>query len=278
MYNAFLEIEKLYKQEEENVSLDDDYVENELENLIQNKTEEINNYKDKLLERLKSVTKNIDTTSENDISMIERQLEKYNNVPVLKEEYDSAVSALEQRKNYFKQLKVDNANDITSNLSKLEKSLDKTELDNIKKSIDDLEDDFYDNYRTDWENAITKIEEKIKEKEISDYKKSCKSLNYKNVLRSPDEYKNTKAYWFGEVVQVVGYGYYRVNVDCKKYQYISGYSCSNTLYVYYGGDINLIDDDMVKMWGYMNGNKTYTTVLNSSVTVPYFVAEYVTIQ
>ncbi len=278
LHNAFIEVEKSYTQKEENISSDENYVENELQKLIQNKTEEINSYKDKIVEQLNDIIKTIDNASEPETRMIEKELEKYASVSIIKEEYNNANSLLETRKNHFKQIKIDKANDITSKLSEIEKSLDKTELANIKETINNLKDSFYDSYKTEWQNTITKIEDKIKEKEISDYKNSCKNLNYKNVLRTPDDYKYTKAYWFGKVVQVVGSGFYRISVDCKKYQYISGYSCSNTLYVYYSGDENLIEDDMVKMWGYMNGNKTYTTIWDSTVTIPYFVAEYLTLQ
>lgn len=278
LHNAFIEVEKSYTQKEINISSDENYVENELQKLIQNKTEEINSYKDKIIEQLNEIIKTIDNASETETRMIEKELEKYASASIIKEEYNNANSLLETRKNHFKQIKIDKANDITSKLSEIEKSLDKTELDNIKETINNLKDSFYDSYKTEWQNTITKIEDKMKEKEISDYKNSCKNLNYKNVLRNPDDYKYTKAYWFGKVVQVVGSGFYRISVDCKKYQYISGYSCSNTLYVYYSGAKNLIEDDMVKMWGYMNGNKTYTTIWDSTVTIPYFVAEYLTLQ
>lgn len=278
LHNAFIEVEKEYTQKEENISTDGNYVENELQKLIQNKTEQINSYKDKIVEQLNDIIKTIDNASETETRIIEKRLEKYASASIIKEEYNNANSLLETRKNHFKQLKIDEANNITSKLNEIEKSLDKTELDNIKETINNLKDSFYDSYKTEWQNTITKIEDKMKEKEISDYKNSCKNLNYKNVLRNPDDYKYTKAYWFGEVVQVVGSGFYRISVDCKKYQYISGYSCSNTLYVYYSGAENLIEDDMVKMWGYMNGNKTYTTIWDSTVTIPYFVAEYLTLQ
>ena len=115
------------------------------------------------------------------------------------------------------------------------------------------------------------IEEKI-------FKNSCKSYSYKDVLRNPSEYREERAYWFGVITQKVSDTQYRVGVDCTKYHYIDGYSCKNTIYMYYYGDINLIEDDVVKLWGMMNGTKTYTTVLGSSLTIPAFTAKYVSLQ
>lgn len=115
----------------------------------------------------------------------------------------------------------------------------------------------------------------LKQNEIKEYKNSCSKLNYKDVLRNPEHFEGKDAYWFGEVVQVVGTGDYRVNVNCTKYHYISGYSCPDTIYVTYSGDTRLIEDDMIKIYGKMDGTKTYTTVLGASVTVPRVNAKYI---
>ena len=117
--------------------------------------------------------------------------------------------------------------------------------------------------------------ETLKQNEVKEYKNSCSKLNYKDVLRNPEQFEGKKVQWFGEVVQVVGFGTYRVNVNCTKYHYISGYSCPDTIYVEYSGDSRLIEDDMVYIYGTMDGTKTYTTVMGASVTVPKVNAKYV---
>lgn len=123
---------------------------------------------------------------------------------------------------------------------------------------------------------------KLKSQQISDFKKSCKSLKYKDVLRNPDNYKGSNAYWFGEIVQVVSKTSYasvfRVDVTCEKYTYSKDYYCTDTVYVTYFGDQSFIEDDMVKMWGTMDGTETYTTVLGASVTIPKFDAIYMELQ
>ena len=115
--------------------------------------------------------------------------------------------------------------------------------------------------------------EKIFEKK---YKDSCDKFKYKDVLRTPSDYEGKNAYWFGKVVQVVGSYEYRISVNCEKNRYaVGGYICDDPIYVSYYGDLNLLEDDVVKMYGVMEGTETYTTVLGASVTIPKFYAKYV---
>lgn len=162
-------------------------------------------------------------------------------------------------------------NTINISIAKVESNLNQTDYDNVKKQIDELDDSYYDEYKTGWTNKLNAVEEKV-------YKNSCSSYGYKEVLRTPENYKGKKAYWFGVVSQKVSSTQYRVGVDCTKYKYIDGYSCENTIYVSYYGDTNLIEDDVIKLWGTMDGTVTYTTVLGSSLTIPSFYAKYVSIQ
>lgn len=131
-------------------------------------------------------------------------------------------------------------------------------------------------------NVVNTNIETLKANVVSDYKKTCSSYKYKDVLRNPSDYKGKNAYWFGEIVQVVDKSLYsstfRIDVTCEKYTYSSGYYCDDTIYVTYYGDQSFIEDDMVKMWGTMEGTQTYTTVLGASVTIPKFNAVYMELQ
>lgn len=162
-------------------------------------------------------------------------------------------------------------NSINSSISSVEKTLNGSDFDEVKNKIADLNDSYYNEYKEGWNNRLKAIEEKV-------YKKSCVSYNYKDVLRNPNNYKANKAYWFGVVSQKVNSYQYRVGVDCTKYTYIDGYSCKNTIYVEYYGDVSIIEDDVVKLWGIMDGTVTYTAVLGNSITIPSFKAEYISIQ
>ncbi len=276
--DVFNKVEDMYKQKEKNKSSEENYIEKELEKIKNSQIQKINDYKENLENEINDIVKKVSSATEMSIKELEIKLNEYSEIPIIKSTYDNAILKLEEKKKEFEIKKEETANSITSRLNKLKTSLDKAEFEKIQNDINLLSDSFYDKYKEEWSKKISEIEAKINEKEISDYKKECKNLNYKNVLRNPDDYLYKKAYWFGEVVQVVGSGQYRINVNCKKYQYISGYSCYDTIYVIYDGDLNLIEDDMVKMWGYMNGNITYETIMGASVTIPKFVAEYVKLQ
>lgn len=124
--------------------------------------------------------------------------------------------------------------------------------------------------------------DKLKQQIVDDYKKECKSYKYKDVLRNPEDYRGKKAYWFGEITQVVEKSsresVFRISVTCEKLSYSKEYYCPDTIYVTYYGDKSFIEDDMVKMWGTMEGTQTYTTVLGASVTIPKFDAKYMDLQ
>lgn len=147
-------------------------------------------------------------------------------------------------------------------------------------ALDSINDNtkYYDsNY-----NIVNTNIDLLKENEINDYKKSCVTYEYKEVLRYPSIYKGKNAYWFGKIVQVVDKTFYssifRINVTCEKYSYTDEYFCDDAIYVTYFGDQSFIVDDMVKMWGSMDGTQTYTTVLGASVTIPKFDAQYIELQ
>ena len=154
-------------------------------------------------------------------------------------------------------------------------------IENVGSITPDLVNDNTKYFDSNHKNVNTNINT-LKDNLVKDYKKACAKYNYKDVLRNPENYTGKQAYWFGEIIQVVDKSAFsstfRIDVNCKKNTYISGYYCSDTIYVTYYGDKSFIEDDMVKMWGTMDGTKTYTTVLGASVTIPKFIAQYMELQ
>ena len=195
-----------------------------------------------------------------EILLAEKYEEVADEVKAAKDKYDVAIK---QKENLAKS--------ITDSISNLKKTLNRDKYNEIKNQIDKLDDSFYNKYKDNWKTQLVSIDESI-------FKNSCKKYNYKDLLRNPDTYKNQNAYFFGRVLQKVSSTQYRVGVDCTKYTYIEGYNCANTIYVNYLGSLNLIEDDMVKLWGYMDGTQTYTTVLGASVTIPKLYAKYAQLQ
>ena len=115
------------------------------------------------------------------------------------------------------------------------------------------------------------------------YKDSCSSYTYKEISRNPDNYEGKRAYFRGEVVQVIetelaGITFYTLRVDVTR----GAYYWDDTVYVNYteldpdAGRI--LEDDIIKMYGTLAGTKTYETVMGASVTIPQFDAEYIEIE
>ena len=140
----------------------------------------------------------------------------------------------------------------------------------------------YDTNNKKISKTMQSLKEEIEKEKIQKQKDECKTLNYKEVMRYPDKYSGTKVYWFGQVLQVASkYGNFtdmRVGVNCHKYSYIEGYYCDDTIYVTYYGEESIIEDDMIKIWGEMAGNYTYTAVLGNSITIPKVESTLIEIQ
>ena len=123
-----------------------------------------------------------------------------------------------------------------------------------------------------------KLKEQLNSIEESVFKNSCYKYSYKELLRNPSDYIGKNAYFFGKVLQKVGYTGYRVGIDCSRYYYLSGYHCDNDIYVTYIGDVNLLEDDMVEIWGTMAGTQSYTSIAGLYITIPELIAKYVTLK
>lgn len=186
-------------------------------------------------------------------------------------ELSDAVGKVKAKYNEIIKSKDEIANSISGSIESVKSSLDENEYNSIKTRISELKDSYYDKYKNVWNTGLETVEEGV-------YKKSCGIYDYKEILRNPDNYKGNKAYFFGKVTQKINDKEYRVGVDCSKSKYSTTYYCDNVIYVNYSGNVNLIEDDIIELWGTLDGTKTYTSVLWSSVTIPNFNAKYVNLK
>lgn len=114
---------------------------------------------------------------------------------------------------------------------------------------------------------------------LSALKEACKTYSYKEVARNPDAYTGKYAYFKGEVTQVVQdetateHSVYRVSVTNN------GYFWTDAVMVIFEGEMEdssrLIEDDIVKMYGKLDGMYTYETVMGDSLTIPLFRAQHI---
>lgn len=101
------------------------------------------------------------------------------------------------------------------------------------------------------------------------YKAGCVTVDYDDVSRNPDAYKEKHVMISGEVIQVAEGWFDTVNmrIDCG----------GNIWYVTYSraeGESRILEGDYITAYGECDGVTSYTTVLGSQVTIPSMKMEY----
>lgn len=111
-----------------------------------------------------------------------------------------------------------------------------------------------------------------KDELIKYYKDNSSSYTYEQIARAPEEYKGKLAVFTGKVVQVSGN---ILRVSITKYGTYSTYY-KDTIYVKYNYDegLKVLENDIITMYGVLNGEKTYKTVLGAYVTIPSVTVYY----
>lgn len=111
------------------------------------------------------------------------------------------------------------------------------------------------------------------------YKSLCESYNYKSIARDPEKYKGKYAKFTGEVSQVLESGtrvVLRVNVTRGEYDI-----WTDTMYVEYlknsADESRILEDDIVTIYGQLDGIETYTAVLGNEISIPRIDAMYIDI-
>ncbi|MGN0338677.1 MAG: hypothetical protein ACI4EE_14380 [Lachnospiraceae bacterium] len=125
--------------------------------------------------------------------------------------------------------------------------------------------------------ATTTYELSDAEKEDG-FKADCPTWTYEQIARDPDSVLGDNAKFTGQVIQVIENGQYcEMRVDITK----TGYGYKDTIYVTYtrkSGEDRILDDDIITIWGWLEGTKTYTSVIGNPVTLPYVEAQYLRIE
>lgn len=141
----------------------------------------------------------------------------------------------------------------------------------------------------------SKVESKVESKAESkvestvdkqSYMSSCKEYTYKEIARNPNNYKGKKAKFNGKVIQVMESGnniVLRVNVTKEANEFADGgYLYTDTIYVEYtyknDNESRILNDDIIDLYGELNGTKTYSSTLGGNITIPYLLAEYINIK
>lgn len=107
----------------------------------------------------------------------------------------------------------------------------------------------------------------------------CHTYSYDEIARNPNNYFGKSAKFRGEVIQVLPEGdsyTLRVNITSGRYTW------SDTILVTYTkqdpNEGNILEDDIVMLYGTLMGTYTYETVMGANLTVPFLSAKYIDIQ
>lgn len=108
------------------------------------------------------------------------------------------------------------------------------------------------------------------------FKSQCTQLDYTQLARNPDKYKEQKISYVGKVVQVQESGndvVMRVNVSKGEWDF-----WEDTIWVNYTkqpGSNRILENDVIQLWGTVQGLKKYTAVMGNEIAIPEINAKYV---
>jgi hypothetical protein len=114
--------------------------------------------------------------------------------------------------------------------------------------------------------------------DLEQYKSGTIQIQYIDLARNPDIYKNKKVVFTGKVIHTIESGNniaLLVNVTKDEFNV-----WDDTIFVKYqkaNGESRILENDIITFWGTVKGLKTYKSVLGSQVTIPEVDAKYITI-
>lgn len=111
----------------------------------------------------------------------------------------------------------------------------------------------------------------------NEYRAECREYSYDEIARSPEKYETKLAKFTGEVVQVLRDGdelQLRVNVTEGEYGLYE-----DTVFVFYTitNDVNVLEGDIITMYGELRGMQEYETVLGAEMSIPRIYVKYIDI-
>lgn len=106
------------------------------------------------------------------------------------------------------------------------------------------------------------------------FKKSCETVKYGELLRNPDDYLMVPIHIKGKIVQYLSNMEFHFNITKGSYGY---WDDRTWLVLNNPPEENIIEDDIVEVWGFGGGNYEYETTMGAMNNIPVVFAEYVEI-
>jgi len=106
------------------------------------------------------------------------------------------------------------------------------------------------------------------------FKKSCENVKYGELLRNPDKYLLKPIHVKGKIVQWLSNEQFHFNITKGSYGF---WDDRAWLVLNNPPEENIIENDIVEVWGFGGGNETYKTAIGGTNTIPVIFAEYIKI-
>jgi hypothetical protein len=106
----------------------------------------------------------------------------------------------------------------------------------------------------------------------SDYKANAKSISYKQLEKGADDYSGKRVVFRGQVFQIQesgGFGYMLLSVTDLGYDL-----WTDNVWVNFNRSTKFVEDDIVTVWGPIDGSKSYETQIGGETFVPEMTAKY----
>ncbi len=109
--------------------------------------------------------------------------------------------------------------------------------------------------------------------DAEEYKAVCRDdLSLKELEKNPKKYKGMRVKYQGEILRIMEYrGVTDIIVDVTKDEQRS----EDSVFVWYFGTTDALENDVVQIWGEVRGSYIYTSVAGWKITLPLVRAEFI---
>lgn len=124
------------------------------------------------------------------------------------------------------------------------------------------------------EEAEQKAAAEKEAQELEEKINNAQSLDYLKLKKNPDRYAGEYVKYSGEIVEIQeGDNFTIIRLAVTKTSY--GYDFNDIVFVNYPGYTDYVDEDIVTVYGVINGSYSYTSQAGWEITVPSMIADKV---
>ncbi len=105
------------------------------------------------------------------------------------------------------------------------------------------------------------------------YKESCRTdISFEELNSNPYAYIGERITYIGKVLQVI-----RIQVTSGLWEtsYRVDVGIGDVIYVTIEGDLDIVEDDYIQLWGEVKGTYTYESIAGWKITLPHIEAKYI---